>query len=209
MRLFSQLCQNLESVPFTRNKAELLADYLKAVPAEDASWALYLLLGGQPARVVEAATLERWILDESKLPDWLWAECREKTGDFGETVALVAELLRESTPSLFASADATQDELGLGAWIVERLQPLASQTESVRREAVLGWWRTLSLDVSWPVHALALGRFPVRVPKRVADDALRTFGGESAVGGLSLRLEALPLGPEQRASSLQLDLFNR
>jgi DNA ligase-1 len=219
VRRFSQLCQQLESVPFTRSKAEILADYLQATPQEDATWALYLLLGGQLARVVDPPTLEKWILEESKLPGWLWQECREQAADFAETVALVAELSRVETPSLFARDRAAKvkdgggesdndDQLSLGAWIAQRLQPVARQAESVRRQAVLGWWRTLSLDVSWAVHALAFGRFPVHVPKRVVDDALRLVGGEAAVAGLTARLEALPLSAAQKPSSLQLDLFS-
>lgn len=206
MKLFSQLCQQLESVPFTHSKAEILANYLRATAQVDASWALYLLLGGQLARLVDPATLEKWILDETKLPEWLWQECREKTGDLAESVALVAELTRAETPTLFTSGHES-DELSLRAWIEERLQPIARQVDSVRHKAVHEWWRTLSLDVAWAVHALALGRFPVHVPKRVVDDALRILGGEPEVLGLTARLDALPLAGAQKPLSLQLDLF--
>ena len=194
MKRFSLLCQRLESVPFTRSKPEILAEYLRAAHPGDASWALYLLLGGQLARAIAPAELEAWILEESRLPAWLWQECREKSGDLPETVALIAEL---SQPEIAAAGPAH----GLQEWIEQRLQPLVSLPAPERRAAVSLWWRTLSLDVSWAVHALAVGRFPVHVPRRVVEDAVRLAWGSDAVAGITARIQALSLN--------QLDLFSK
>jgi DNA ligase-1 len=202
MKRFSHVCQRLESVPFNRSKAVILAEYLKVAPTEDATWALYLLLGGQLERAVAPTQLESWILEESALPGWLWKQCREQAGDFAETVALVAELSRGTRPLM----DELMDQMSLRTWIETQLQPLGRQNESARRATLLRWWRGLSLDTSWAAHALALGRFPVHVSRRVVDDALELSGCRLSSAELTARLDALPKGLV-RAASLQLDLF--
>ena len=203
MKSFSRVCQQLESVPFHRSKSGILAQYLKHASPDDASWALYLLLGGQLPRLLTQASLQARIMTESGLPAWLVEECREQAADFAETVALLGELSLGET-DLAASNDSS-----LTQWIEERLMPLARTDETQNVETAREWWRTLSLEISWAVHALALGRFPVHVSRRVAEDALREAHGHEAAAALDTRLAALSLGEVRPSTeSPQLNLFS-
>jgi DNA ligase-1 len=196
------MCQQLESVPFNRSKPAILAEYLRRVPEREASWALYLLLGGQLPRLVANADLQKWVLTESGIPEWLFEECREKAGDFAETVALLGEL---ACRPLGASVG---PELSLSQWIEDRLLPLAAAGTPAREAALRECWRTHSIDVSWAVHALAVGRFPVHVPRRVAEDAVREAWASASADPVALfdsRIAALPTGP---VAACQLDLFS-
>jgi DNA ligase-1 len=201
MKRLSQLCQRLESVPFNRSKAEILAEYLGEAPERDIGWALYLLLGGQLERLLSPAQLESWARERSGLPEWLWKECRERSGDLAEAVALISELGgREERAS-------DLPELGLADWIERELGPQAHLDSRLSR-----WWRELPIDVSWAVHALAIGRFPVHVSRRAAEDAIelaaQALGCQpgGAAGWLDARLSALPIRSPQPPVA-QLSLF--
>ena len=214
MKSFSVLCQRLESQPFNRSKAERVAQYLRTVPEREGDWALALLLGAQLPQLIEGAELERWVRTETGIPEWLFAECREAAADLPETVALLAEL-RHATDRVPAT------DLSLRIWIEERLLPLAAASPAARKAAVLGWWDELDTSALWTVKAMALGRFPVHIPRRTAEDALLLVDPSLAASAhtpateLDARLARLPQLTSQTAAAPknpnerppQLDLF--
>ena len=202
MKNFSRVCQRLESVPFHRDKAGILAGYLKDAPVEDHSWALYLLLGGQLPELISPASAKSWILAHSGLPDWLFETCREQTSDFSETVALWGGLSRDAnrTDPVGESARGRS----LRDWIELHLLPLAQATQPVREAALFGWWQTLGLDLSWVVHALCFGKFPVHISRRIAEQALRKAQGDAAIPGLNDQLSAKKARLAEFAKQLEL-----
>ena len=232
---FSRLCRQLESAPFPRDKAEMLAAYLRDAPERDRAWALHLLLGGRTPAVVGAEALKNALLEDSRLPRWLLEECLERTGDLAETVALLGELracgsagdassdlgLAGSAPTI-APSDAS-----LATWIEDRLGPLARLVPVPRAperspsatpagsdpalNLLRSCWNRLPPEASWAVHALALGRFPVRVSRRIAETALAATPLAADGPGASLDdLLALIPHASRHASSdaRQMDLFS-
>jgi DNA ligase-1 len=185
MKRFSRLYQNLDACPFHRDKSVILGAYLSDTPPEEASWVLYLLLGGQLKRAVSPALLQEWILAETGLPVWLFEECREQVGDLSETLSLLAELVR-------AEAAPAAEPLSLRSWIETRLRPLQDQSAAIQRETLRSWWKTLPLDQSWIVHHLLCGRFQTPVSRRIVEEAL-AIALEEPREPISQRLANIPL----------------
>src|SRR5687768_16499608 len=85
MFAFSRLYEELDSTTSINLKLAALARYFKHAPAEDAAWGTYFLSGRRLKRIVGAATLRAWLLQETALPDWLLEETYSQVGDLAET----------------------------------------------------------------------------------------------------------------------------
>ena len=85
------------------------------MPAEDAAWAIYFLIGRKPRQVVPSAKLRAWAAEEAGVPAWLFQESYDAVGDVAETIALLLPPPERSS------------DFPLSYWINQRLLPLRGQ----------------------------------------------------------------------------------
>ena len=176
MKRFAELFDALDATTATSEKVALLRSYFAATPASDAAWAAYFLAGGKPRQTVRTAELRAWAQQAAGLPDWLFEECYQAVGDLAETIALV---LPDALP--IASADADRlPESGLATWIAERLLPLRTMDEAMRRQRVLAGWASLDARGRFLLTKLIGGGFRVGVSKLLVQRALAELAGVDA-----------------------------
>ena len=150
MRTFSQLFDQLERATQASERIAAFEDYFRSVPAADASWALWILMGGRLKRSVAPVRLRQWTAELADLPLWLVEECHAVVGDLGETLALL--LPPNATPSPPTLATLMQ----------QRVLPLAGASEAVQRELVRQTWSELDARQRQVWHRLITGTLRVR-----------------------------------------------
>src|ERR1700756_3060489 len=91
MRAFSELYEELDTTTSTNLKVAAMVRYFNNASPADAAWAAYILSGRRVKRFIGAATLWRWLVEISELPEWLVEESSATVGDLAETVALLME----------------------------------------------------------------------------------------------------------------------
>lgn len=160
MRRFTRLYMQLDETNRTNEKLEVLRNYFLDAPAEDASWAIYFLMGSRVPRAVNSPLLRRWIADAAELPDWLVEECYHTVGDLAETIAL---LLPNDPDPL---------DMPLSELVNNELLPLRKMPEDDRRDAVLRLWSAMDREQRFVWNKLITGSFRVGVSKTLVVKAL-------------------------------------
>ena len=168
MKHFSRLFAELDSTTSTLAKVEAMQRYFATAHAQDAAWAVYFLSGGKPRQVVKTATLRRLACELAGIEDWLFEECYQAVGDLAETIAYIL-------PLEFDSSD-----LGLAAWIEDRLLPLRGLSEEEIAQRVKGFWRELDSQGRFLLIKLVGGSFRVGVSKLLVQRALAAHSGIDA-----------------------------
>lgn len=170
MKRFAALFEALDTTTATGLKVAAMADYFREAPPADAVWALYILSGRRPRRLIGPALLRRWLVEEAALPEWLVEETYAAVGDLAETIAL---LVSHDPASGGVPATATPAaEASLAAWFEQRLLPLRGLDEASQRAAVTGWWRGLPYRESFLVNKLLTGALRVGVSQTLVTRAL-------------------------------------
>ncbi|MCU0760158.1 MAG: ATP-dependent DNA ligase [Steroidobacteraceae bacterium] len=170
MRRFAELFEALDTTTATGLKVAAMVSYFRAAPPADAVWALYILSGRRPRRLIGPALLRRWLVEESALPEWLVEETYAAVGDLAETIALLVSHDPASGVSPAAATPAA--EASLAEWFEERLLPLRGLDEPAQRAAVTGWWRGLPYRESFLVNKLLTGALRVGVSQTLVTRAL-------------------------------------
>ncbi|MEJ5990785.1 ATP-dependent DNA ligase [Ramlibacter sp. PS3R-8] len=168
MKRFARLFSELDATTSTNEKVEALTRYFDEAPPRDAAWAVYFLAGGKPRQVVKTASLVALACHMAQIEDWLFDECYQQVGDMAETIALV--LPRGDEPS----------DVGLAAWVEERLLPLRGLPEDVVAQRVAGYWQELDTLGRFLLIKLVGGGFRVGVSKLLVQRALATHAGIDA-----------------------------
>ncbi len=166
MRRFAAMFDRLDRTVSTNAKVVAIAEYLALVPPEDAAWGLYFLTGRRLTRLVNRRMLWNWLLDRTRLPEWLLGECYSVVGDAAETVSLLVD-----------EAGNTSSETPLHEWIEGRLLRLSTLDAPEQREAVLAWWREVSGTELFVLNKLITGEFRVGVSQRLVVRALAQRSG--------------------------------
>lgn len=170
MKRFAALFEALDTTTATNLKVAAMAGYFRDAPSTDAVWALYILSGRRPRRLIGPALLRRWLVEESALPEWLVEETYAAVGDLAETIAL---LVSHDPASGAPPAIATPSvEATLADWFEQRLLPLRGLDEATQRGAVTGWWRGLPYRDSFLVNKLLTGALRVGVSQTLVTRAL-------------------------------------
>jgi DNA ligase 1 len=167
MRAFGELFESLDTTTSTNEKLVALTRYFRAAPAADAAWAVYFLSGRRLKRLIGGATLRKWLLIQTGLPDWLLEETYAEVGDLAETIALLVDL-----------NSVEQEDLSLAQWI-ERLLALKDLEEAAQREQVAQWWRTLDARGCFLLNKLLTGELRVGVSSGLVERALAEFTGHT------------------------------
>ena len=135
MREFTALYRALDESTATRDRVYALERYFRAAPAADAAWALHVLLGNRPKRMVGSATFRQCAADAAGVAPWLFDACHAQVGDLAETVALLVGNAHEAPANgLPHSAPQTPDTLQY--WIEERLLPLRDLDDTAQCAAL-------------------------------------------------------------------------
>jgi DNA ligase 1 len=167
MRRFSQLYNALDATTRTNTKVEAMAAYFRAVPPEDAAWAVFFLTGQRLPRLISGRMLREWALRFTGLPAWLVIDSHAAVGDSAETVTL---LLEERAPDELVL-------LSLHRWLDERILPLRGQAPEQQYEAVTGWWQELPRAELFLLNKLLTGGFRVGVSSLLVVRALAAVSG--------------------------------
>jgi DNA ligase-1 len=166
VRRFAALFEALDTTTATNLKVAAMVGYFRAAPPSDAAWALYILSGRRPRRLLGPALLRRWLVEASGLPEWLVEETYAAVGDLAETIALLV-----SHDPLGGGAQAPA-EATLAEWFEQRLLPLRGLDEAAQRAAVTAWWRGLAYRESFLVNKLLTGALRVGVSQTLVARAL-------------------------------------
>ncbi|MBU6354463.1 MAG: ATP-dependent DNA ligase, partial [Cyanobacteria bacterium REEB498] len=177
MRAFTTLFQELDGTTRTGAKLDALERYFRSAPAEDAAWALALLLGKRRRRLITGRRLREICLEGSDLPDWLFEACHSQVGDSAETVALM--WAQRDPPTADAAA---LPEAPLHQWMEQRLPQLAALQGAEQAEAVRACWASCPPEQLLLVNKLLSGGFRVGVSTGLVTRGLaRSAGLEEAV----------------------------
>lgn len=96
MKRFAALYKALDTSTGTLDKVDALARYFREAPPADAAWAIAMLSGRRPKRLIKAGELHGAIAQLTGLPDWLVEHSYAHVGDFAETLALLAETVEQA-----------------------------------------------------------------------------------------------------------------
>lgn len=165
MRRFAQLFTELDETTRTSEKVAAMQRYFASVAPADAAWAVYVLSGARPKRLVPVRRLATWAMEESDVPAWLFEESYSTVGDLAETIALLL-------PRAVETIDRPLHQL-----IEESVLSLAGQSDSAQREIVLRAWREIDGVARFLVNKLITGELRVGVSRSLVVRALSRVSG--------------------------------
>ena len=165
MKPFARLFSELDATTATSAKVEALKRYFAAAAPADAAWAVYFLAGGKPRQVVPSGVLWAIACRQAGIADWLFDACYQAVGDFSETVAYMLP------------PPAHESDLGLAAWVEERLLPLRGLSPQEQAERVATYWDELDTAGRFLLNKLIGGSFRVGVSKLLVQRALAEGAG--------------------------------
>ena len=165
MRRFARLFAAIDETMRTNEKVDAMVEYFREAEPADAAWAVWFLSGGRPKRLIPVRRLAAWAMEETAVPEWLFAECYDAVGDLAETMSL----LLPDTPST--------TDVPLHRWIADRLLPLATKTEEEQRTSILQSWRELGGTERFIWNKLITGGFRVGVSQQLVVRALSRATG--------------------------------
>lgn len=154
MKKFTALFKALDSSTKATVKKAALKDYFAGARAENATWALYFLLGNKLSRRVKTTELRQWVAEETNYPLWLIEDCYERVGDLAETLAL---LLPKPTRTR--------------AYELEELVNTIQRSDDIRK-TLQGLWQELDADQTFIMHKMLTGGFRVGVQKKTVANVL-------------------------------------
>ena len=199
MRRFAALYRALDESTGTSDKLDALERYFRESPPGDAAWALHVLLGNRPRRMVASATLRDCAAAAAGLPQWLFDECHSQVGDVAETVALLAgsDGSVDADPGLAVDAASIRSPLSLLAsspdtlpretaradslqyWIEERLLGLRDLDDDAQCAALRRTWSELDVHARLVWNKLLTGAFRVGVAAGLVTRAVARAAGLS------------------------------
>jgi DNA ligase-1 len=165
MKAFADLYTSLDETTKTTAKVKALTEYFGRVPAADAAWAVYFLIGRKPRQVIPIPKLRAWAIEEARIPHWLFQESYDAVGDIAETIALLLPAPSQST------------DVPLHHWVEDRLLHLRGKGEDVQRSAIIETWQTLDHQQRFIWNKLISGGFRVGVSQQLVTRAIGAVGG--------------------------------
>ena len=166
MKQFAALYAELDATTSTAAKLVALQRHLAQADPADAAWAVYMLAGGRPKRVVRLSLLREMACEMAGVADWLFEACYQAVGDLAETIAHVL-------PGVGSQDDAA----GLSVWLHDRILPLRALDEAQARARVQAQWLQLDALGRMLWVKLATGGFRVGVSRQLVQRALAAHAG--------------------------------
>ncbi|HEY0857794.1 MAG TPA: ATP-dependent DNA ligase [Albitalea sp.] len=168
MKRFAQLFNELDSSTATSAKVNALKRYFAQAGDADAAWAVYFLAGGKPRQVVPSGVLRELACRRAGIPEWLFEECYQAVGDLAETMAHVLPPASQLS------------DVGLAAWVEQRLLPLRELTPEQQAERIASYWDELDPSGRFLLTKLIGGGFRVGVSRLLVQRALAEHAGLDA-----------------------------
>jgi DNA ligase-1 len=168
MRRFAALYAELDTTTKTGMKVSAMAQYFAGAPPRDAAWAVYLLSGGRPRRLIGPRRLAAWAMETAGTPPWLFEESYAAVGDLAETISLLLPPAR------------TPVDRPLHDWMEQRLLPLAGTSEDTQRAAIVDAWDSTDGPERFLLVKLLTGSFRVGVSHGLVVRALAQAAGIDA-----------------------------
>jgi DNA ligase-1 len=156
MHSFARLFQAIDETNRTSGKVAAMAAYFRTAPAADAAWALYFLTGRRPKSLVKRAMIRQAALELSGLPDWLFEECREATGDGSEVIARIIP----AGPGL-------PEDASFSEWIELHVLGLSGLDDPSQSALLKESWMMLNPDERFVYNKLITGAWRVGVSKEL------------------------------------------
>jgi DNA ligase-1 len=160
MREFARLYAELDETTATNRKLAALQNYFAHAAPENAAWAVYFLAGGKPRQAVPAKLLRQYAIEYAGLDEWLFDESYSAVGDMAETIAHILP------------APKRRSDVGLAAWMEERIGPLRGADPGTIRAALFGFWDELDWRERFLLVKLIGGGFRVGVSRLLVTRAL-------------------------------------
>ncbi len=198
MLAFAALYDALDASTALGEKRTALVRGLRAMPADDAAWAVHLLAGGKigggkAGKIATSAELRRWLREESGHPEWLVEDSYAHVGDLAETIAL---LLPDRPADAAVDGSPVTHDGGL-AEAIATLRAVAGADEPTRRAAVVEGWRRWRGSARFVFTKLLTGGLRVGVSSGLLQQALADIAAvppavmaERLVGGVAPTAEA-------------------
>ena len=170
MKQFTQLFRAVDATTSTNEKVKALQEYFRAEQAENAVWALHLLLGKTRKRLITSRVLREIFLQISDIPEWLFEESASHVGDTAETIAL---LLRD-TPIEPTGVSGANSQTPLKVWMEEVIPQVKTlkDDEGALKSLVIDWWANLEEDEVFVLNKVLTGAFRVGVSSKLVIKAL-------------------------------------
>jgi DNA ligase-1 len=168
MREFAALYAELDSTTATNRKLQALQHFFRHADSADAAWAVYFLAGGKPRQAVPTRLLRQFAIERAGLDEWLFEESYQAVGDLAETIAHILPPPTRRT------------EIGLAAWIEDRIARLRGAAPEAIREALFAWWDELEWRERFLFMKLIGGGFRVGVSRLLVTRALGEVSGQDA-----------------------------
>lgn len=165
MKNFAQLINNLETTNKTNAKIDAMVSYLETAPESDKLWFLALFTGKRPKRPINTTLLKKWVLEITKLPEWLFLESYSSVGDLGETLSLILP-----KPEF-------EIDKPLSQWMNELIE-LREKSDEEKKKYVLESWKGLDYTERFIFNKLIGGSFRIGVSKKLLINALAKFSGK-------------------------------
>ncbi len=167
MKAFAKLFAALDGASSTNDKVALLEEYLASAPPRDAAWAVHVLMGNRPRRILSGPALRAVAASSTGIPPWLVEACHHQVGDLAETVALLLD-----DPS------GTAGEMGLADTIEQSLLPLRQLDEPARYTALRATWSGMTAVERLVFNKFLTGSFRVGVGSGLVTRAIARTAGQ-------------------------------
>ena len=164
MRQFHELVRQLEQHPDGDGRVKALTRYFHSASDQDTIWAIALLSGKRPNRVVSINQLSSWAIEITGFPLWLFKESHRQVGDLAETVA---RLLPHPK---------SREDISLAEWL-RLISCWGAAAFEEQQESIGLAWDQLDADERYLLNKLVSGGFRLRVKPVDLIQALEVVSG--------------------------------
>jgi len=159
LKRFAELIQQLETSNKTNDKIGALVDYFNEADDLDKLYVIAIFTGKRPKRPVSTALIKLWAIEQSEIPEWLFAESYHSVGDLSETIALVL-------PPPVQISDRKLHE-----WIKD-LALLNGRDDYHKKSFIVNAWNSLETRERFIFNKLISGNFRIGVSNKMLVNAL-------------------------------------
>lgn len=163
MKEFALLISKLDSTNSVKLKVQYLLNYFMACSKEDLMWCIALFTGKKPKRILKVTQLKEMAMKIADVPEWLFLESYEFTGDLAETIHL---LLPQNAYS--------QSAVSLHV-LLESMYEKSKATDEEKLQFVSHYWNELSSTERFVFNKLITGGFRIGVSENLLYNALSKY----------------------------------
>ncbi len=165
MKSFANLINTISLTLDSNILSRELASYFMRSSDPDSIWALALLSGHKPRRIVTIAKLKDWTLEFVNLPEWIFTASLQLAGDITETCSL-----------LLPASGSTEDDL---SYWMEYIFGLEGLTTYEQKEKIFQAWNKLDTGEHLLFNKLITGGFRNRIPQTILTAVIAKVTGIS------------------------------